>query len=81
MISPKSSLNTLPSAQVIEHPDIKGRPMNALKFAFAATVMAFSVQASAQMAHVVYLPDFPASKAPAETVNTETATPATEKTA
>ncbi|MDM1336133.1 hypothetical protein [Acinetobacter pseudolwoffii] len=55
--------------------------MNALKFAFAATVMAFSVQASAQMAQVVYLPDFPASKAPAETVNTETVTPATEKTA
>lgn len=52
MISPESSLNTLPS-----------------------------VQASAQMAQVVYLPDFPASKAPAETVNTETATPATEKTA
>ena len=71
MISPKSSLNTLPSVQVVEHPDIKGRPMNALKFAFVATVMAFSVQASAQMA----------SKAPAETVNTETATPATEKTA
>lgn len=78
MISPESSLNTLPSVQVVEHPDIKGRPMNALKFAFAATVMAFSVQASAQ---VVYLPDFPASKAPAETVNTETVTPATEKTA
>ncbi|WP_244783121.1 hypothetical protein [Acinetobacter sp. F-1] len=55
--------------------------MNALKFAFAATVIAFSVQASAQMAQVVYLSDFPASKAPAETVNTETATPATEKTA
>ena len=43
MISPESSLNTLPSVQVVEHPDIKGRPMNALKFAFAATVMAFSV--------------------------------------
>ncbi len=55
--------------------------MNALKFSFAATVMAFSVQASAQMAQVVHLPDFPATKAPAETVNTDAATVATEKTA
>ena len=58
--------------------------MNALKFAFAATVMAFSVQASAQMAQVVHLPDFPATRSPAETVNADAATVATvatEKTA
>ena len=65
---------------MIEHSDIEGHPMNALKFAFAATVMAFSVQASAQMAQVVYLPDFPVSKAPGETVHTETASDQTEKT-
>ncbi|WP_216936897.1 MULTISPECIES: hypothetical protein [unclassified Acinetobacter] len=52
--------------------------MNALKFAFAATVMAFSIQASAQ---VVYLPDFPVTKAPAETVHSDSATAAAEKTA
>ena len=60
---------------------MKGRPMNALRFAFAATVMAFSVQASAQMAQVVHLPDFPATKATDETVNADAATAATEKTA
>lgn len=66
---------------MIELSDIKGHPMNALKFAFAATVMAFSVQASAQMAQVVHLPDFPATKAPAETVNSDSAPTAAEKTA
>ncbi|QPF30900.1 hypothetical protein H0S56_12960 [Acinetobacter lwoffii] len=66
---------------MIELPNIKGHPMNALKFAFAATVMAFSVQASAQMAQVVHLPDFPATKAPAETVNSDSETAPTEKTA
>lgn len=45
--------------------------MNALKFAFAAIIMAFSVQASVQMTQVVYLPDFPVTKAPAEPVNSD----------
>ncbi|MFW1753469.1 hypothetical protein [Acinetobacter wanghuae] len=49
--------------------------MNAIKFALAATVMAFSVTATAQ---IVYIPEFPATKsqtvqAPAvDTASTET---------
>ncbi|BCT90382.1 hypothetical protein RYU24_27870 [Acinetobacter variabilis] len=59
----------------------KGHVMKTVKFLCAATVMAFSLQASAQMAQVVYLPDFPVSKAPVETVATDTATAETAKAA
>lgn len=55
--------------------------MKTVKFLCAATVMAFSLQASAQMAQVVYLPDFPVSKAPVENVATDTANAETEKAA
>lgn len=44
--------------------------MNAIKFVLAATVMAFSVTATAQ---IVYTPDFPVKKAAAvETVAADT---------
>ena len=46
--------------------------MNAIKFALAATVMAFSVTATAQ---IVYTLDFPTKKeAPAETATNTTTT-------
>lgn len=43
--------------------------MNAIKFALAATVMAFSMTATAQ---IVYIPDFPAPKASVPAVDTAT---------
>lgn len=45
--------------------------MNAIKFALAAAVMAFSVTVTAQ---IVYIPDFPTKQAPAvETASADTA--------
>ena len=53
--------------------------MNAIKFALAATVMALSMTATAQ---IVYTPEFPAKKAPvADTVTAETIATETQKAA
>ncbi|MDM1781326.1 hypothetical protein [Acinetobacter sp. 10FS3-1] len=54
--------------------------MNMLKFALATAIMAVSIQASAQIAQMVYLPDFPVKKAETETVQTEP-TPAEDEKA
>lgn len=53
--------------------------MNAIKFALAATVMAFSMTATAQ---IVYIPDFPTKKAPAvEAATSEPVATESEKAA
>lgn len=59
------------SVHAVEHAYLKGQLMNMLKFALATAIMAVSIQASAQIAQMVYLPDFPVKKAETETVQTE----------